>query len=236
MSDGEIRCKSCRCTYTDIYGHPVNQCERSPVRWWAIATHPRYNGRAVWLVVAEYNLRHIIQSGTPMRLGRLCDLEALGLTTQYSRGPNSRGLCKWCGEEVAPRRQSWCGDACVEEYRLHHDWNHIRAAVMRRDGGVCVLCGCDTVQARERWRRICRHVPYDVEVAALRRMGWPADPCRDWWEADHIRARHLGGNDHPSNLRTLCVPCHKGVTRQQAKARARRRRDQSASLFQGATA
>jgi 5-methylcytosine-specific restriction protein A len=29
---------------------------------------------------------------------------------------------------------------------------------------------------------------------------------------DHIKPRSAGGSDHPSNLQTLCVPCHRRET------------------------
>ena len=51
-------------------------------------------------------------------------------------GPNGRRLCRWCHDEVAKGRSTWCSDACVEEYRGMHDWNHIRGLVLARDRGV----------------------------------------------------------------------------------------------------
>jgi hypothetical protein len=35
----------------------------------------------------------------------------------------------------------------------------------------------------------------------------------DLWQADHIVPVSLGGDHEPSNLRTLCQPCHKTITK-----------------------
>lgn len=44
-------------------------------------------------------------------------------------------------------------------------------------------------------------------------------------EADHIRARHLGGSDEPSNGRGACSWCHQRVTQEQAASARARQRD-----------
>lgn len=33
------------------------------------------------------------------------------------------------------------------------------------------------------------------------------------WEADHRIPLSLGGSDHLSNIRTLCIPCHRAATK-----------------------
>lgn len=62
-------------------------------------------------------------------------------------------------------------------------WRMIRSGVIERDGGRCRLCGKDLST-----------VP-----------SWLT-------EVHHIRPRAEGGSDHPSNLITLCVMCHKRIT------------------------
>ena len=37
---------------------------------------------------------------------------------------------------------------------------------------------------------------------------------KSWWEADHIVAVAEGGDSNLENIRTLCIPCHRGVTRE----------------------
>lgn len=243
------RCPKCRTMIEDIGGHRINRCEDAPVVWWVRSQHPRYNGREVWEACHEWSIRRELQRGSAFRLGRLCDLEALGLVTPSTRGPNGRRLCCWCGREVAPRRQTWCSNDCVEDYRMHHEWGYIRERVRKRDGAVCWSCGVNAEEAARWWERIHKAYKrlrlYRLEgryaepwrggpvIDAKRRVGWP-DWRRDHWEADHIHARADGGTDHPDNLRTLCVPCHKARTKRQQHERAKRRRAEKADLFQGA--
>ncbi len=62
-------------------------------------------------------------------------------------------------------------------------WRKLRTAVIERDGGVCQDCG-----------RALGHLP-------------------SWYtEVHHIIPRVNGGGDHPSNLKTLCVECHRRYT------------------------
>lgn len=51
------------------------------------------------------------------------------------------------------------------------------------------------------------------------------------WEVDHIIAVKDGGTDDPSNLRLLCVPCHKKVSADQRARWASQARQ--AGLFDG---
>jgi 5-methylcytosine-specific restriction endonuclease McrA len=62
-------------------------------------------------------------------------------------------------------------------------WRMIRSGVIERDGGRCRLCGKDLST-----------VP-----------SWLT-------EVHHVRPKAEGGSDHPSNLITLCVMCHKRIT------------------------
>lgn len=62
-------------------------------------------------------------------------------------------------------------------------WRMIRRGVIERDGRRCRLCGKDLS---------------DVPT-------WLT-------EVHHVQAKSDGGSDHPSNLMTLCVMCHKRIT------------------------
>ena len=68
-------------------------------------------------------------------------------------------------------------------------------------------------------------------MAKYRKMGFPPDCSRDWWEADHILPRIMGGDNSLENLRTLCVPCHKHETRALASKRAAERQDAKRPLL-----
>ena len=59
-------------------------------------------------------------------------------------------------------------------------WRRICAAVKARDGHRCVRCGADP------------ETDYTVKLTV-----------------DHIVTHSQGGSDLPSNLRTLCLTCHK---------------------------
>src|SRR5579872_5518552 len=68
------------------------------------------------------------------------------------RGPNGRGLCRWCSLEVPARRFTFCSDFCVHEWKLRSQPAYLREQVFLRDRGVCALCGIDTVKESRRLR------------------------------------------------------------------------------------
>ncbi len=132
-------------------------------------------------------------------------------------GPNGERYCRWCAQQItAKRRTLWCSEACVQSYAAHTP-NGVRAAVFRRDGGVCCWCGLDTVAARQmlplREEHAERPLWYSLRRVACRRylavIGIPVSRIdADWWDADHIVPARLGGLLVLENLRTLCVRCH----------------------------
>ena len=63
--------------------------------------------------------------------------------TRGLRGPTGRPVCKWCLLEVAPPARYWCSRSCVRDYRGQADQAGLRAAVWRRDRGICALCPSD---------------------------------------------------------------------------------------------
>jgi hypothetical protein len=83
-------------------------------------------------------------------------------------------------------------------------WRKLRMAVVERDQGVCQDCG-----------RELRHLP-------------------KWYtEVHHIVPRMRGGGDHPANLKTLCVECHRKYTDEILRGRIERSDEayQAARLF-----
>jgi 5-methylcytosine-specific restriction protein A len=148
--------------------------------------------------------------------------------TRYRRQHNrQKGECTWCGGPVPKGRRTWCSDACVEQYRDLYDWQYVRRKVEKRDRGICVACGCDTV----RLRSICKSVWYREGPETCRhlcdwfsQLGHHDVLTRDQWEADHIVERCRGGGNELSNLRTLCLECHKAETARLARERAAERR------------
>jgi hypothetical protein len=67
------------------------------------------------------------------------------------RNAEDEPICRWCRGVVRPPRRTFCGDACVHEWKLRSDPQYVRDAVWRRDGGVCRLCALDVRKAERRW-------------------------------------------------------------------------------------
>jgi 5-methylcytosine-specific restriction protein A len=123
-------------------------------------------------------------------------------------------VCRWCrGPVVAPRR-TFCGDACVHEWKIRSSPWYVRREVKKRDKGTCRICGLNVVKAHREWTRA---KPPATDRAARQR--WRAE--RPQWEADHIVPVADGGGECGlDNYRLLCRPCHLRVT---LEWRARRR-------------
>lgn len=68
------------------------------------------------------------------------------------RGPNGRGLCRWCALEVPCSRYTFCSVFCVHEWELRTQPAYLRDQVELRDRGICATCGLDTVSAARRLR------------------------------------------------------------------------------------
>lgn len=69
------------------------------------------------------------------------------------------------------------------------------------------------------WRR--------TRAAVLKRDAYTCQACGHWdpssasLQVDHLTERRDGGTDDPSNLQTLCKPCHARKSGQRAAARKR---------------
>ena len=133
-----------------------------------------------------------------------------------------RGVCRWCGKEILyragphegklDRRRRWHPE-CVEAYEAS-DPREARRRIRKRDRGRCAACGLDTYGLR-------RSLRGKGMTRALRERGFV--PRRSLWELDHIIPLVDGGTHDPSNLQTLCTPCHKKKTAQEARQRAAQR-------------
>lgn len=87
--------------------------------------------------------------------------------------------------------------------------------VLKRDHGVCALCGTDTIALREEVDRLSVQDGFDT-LANLGYTGKYLKMRMRLWCADHLIPFHKGGADELSNYRTLCYPCHVKVTIPQA--------------------
>ena len=150
----------------------------------------------------------------------------------YPKDEQGNPLCRWCLVPVVAPRLSWCSDKCVLDYKDRYDGTHQRKQVFKRDRGICVVCTVDT-------KRVARAVmALKGDRAAQGRMlvdhGFRATDLRfkrrglsPLWQADHtVPVVEGGGGAHFSELRTLCLICHRAET---ARLMARRRAAKKAS-------
>lgn len=143
------------------------------------------------------------------------------------RGPNGRGLCRWCSLEVPKRRFTFCSDFCVHEWKLRTQPAYLREQVFLRDKGLCADCGVDAV-AEARRLRFSRGAR---RAELLAHWGLKARTRKSLWDADHIVPVAEGGGECDlNNIRTLCLRCHRGATmrlRERLKSRVTGTKGQS---------
>lgn len=154
------------------------------------------------------------------------------------KGPNGRNLCRRCSVEVPKGRRTFCSDECVHQWSMRTNPGYVRQQVFKRDKGVCALCGLDTEQwalkRKREWIALKRSpLPY-YEASAAREAFRRQHPHffqrTSYWDADHIVPVVEGGGECDlDNYRTLCIPCHKQVTKELAARRAAARRPERES-------
>jgi 5-methylcytosine-specific restriction endonuclease McrA len=126
-----------------------------------------------------------------------------------AKGENGRNLCRWCSLEVPARRFTFCSEWCVTEWKLRTDPGYLRERVLERDRGICAACGVDCLAMWNHLRRL-RGV---ARARAFTEWGLRANSRRSLWDADHIVPVVEGGGECDlSNLRTLCLKCHRAAT------------------------
>ena len=124
------------------------------------------------------------------------------------KGPDGRNLCRWCSLEVPSGRFTFCSDFCVEEWKLRSSPGDLRNRVFQRDRGVCAVCRVDCQAA-------LLHLKKARGTARLKlRAEWGFSGNRkSLWDADHIVPVAEGGGECDlSNMRTLCLRCHRAET------------------------
>jgi 5-methylcytosine-specific restriction enzyme A len=127
-----------------------------------------------------------------------------------STGPNGRPLCRWCRLELpAGRRRTFCSDFCVHEWKLRSDPGYLREQVLARDRAVCAVCGID---CRAEFFHLKR-LRGAARLRAWAEWGLKPNGRSSLWDADHILAVAEGGGECDlTNLRTLCLRCHRKAT------------------------
>ena len=138
-------------------------------------------------------------------------------------GETGRTLCRWCALEVPKGRRTFCSEWCVHEWKLRTDPGYLRDKVRARDKGICAICQADTLGA---WLRI-KKARGDRRLQFLGEWGLTRMSRSSLWDADHIVPVAEGGGECDlSNIRTLCLKCHRAATselrlRLRAKLRTR---------------
>lgn len=117
--------------------------------------------------------------------------------------------CTWCSKPIGPEtRGVFCCEACKHEYKIRTSHRYAREQVFKRDGGVCGLCGLDTVALILR----LNGKEGDQLEAEIESLGIPKHR-RTLWDMDHIvPVSQGGGTCGLNNYRTLCIWCHSEVT------------------------
>lgn len=190
-----------------------------------------------------------------LRFGRTSKVTPSGYRRLMGRQP---GECTWCGGAVPKGARSWCGSACVEEWKIRNQPAVARTKVLLRDSGICASCGADCAERTRRmeaaWSACVAALPskwvllppealaaFRSEVMAATGIVLPAHSQSAWtppripptWEADHIvPVCEGGGFCGLDNYRTLCVFCHRRETAALAARRAQARRELPADTGQ----
>jgi 5-methylcytosine-specific restriction protein A len=128
---------------------------------------------------------------------------------ELPKGSGGRSLCRWCRLEVSKGRRTFCSRDCVHQWRLRTSPAYLRDAVLKRDRGICARCTVDTVSAYSMLRR----ARGAKRTALLHVWGLRDLRRKSLWDADHVVPVVEGGGECDlSNLRTLCIHCHRVVT------------------------
>jgi 5-methylcytosine-specific restriction protein A len=118
-------------------------------------------------------------------------------------------VCRWCGGAVPKGRFTFCSPVCVHQWRLRTDPSYLREQVFARDRGICAACGVDTAALRKEFRKLDYRTRREFLKEWKLEEGWR----RSLWDADHIVPVAEGGGECDlSNMRTLCLKCHRQVT------------------------
>lgn len=122
--------------------------------------------------------------------------------------------CTWCGQQVAKYRSKWCSDQCVENFKLRCDSAYQARIVLKRDLGICQICGRCTNSSENEFYEMSRKTDVWSNKEALNEIRRSLGYARGVWrEVDHIvPVARGGGLCGPLGLRVTCGVCHETVT------------------------
>ena len=145
-------------------------------------------------------------------------IEKLIPAKDLPKDENGFNLCRWCSKSVKPPKRTMCSPECVHEILLRTNGKYLRNCVYKRDKGICTICSVDTKHiAKEALQlNIDERSKYLKEKnISLKRKIWKQKHGGGLWDADHILSVKKGGGQCGlENLRTLCIACHKKVTKE----------------------
>ncbi len=145
-------------------------------------------------------------------------LKKLPLKNDLPTDSNGNKLCRWCNKSVYPPRKTMCSQECVHELKLRISGRYIRDCVYKRDKGICSICNLDTKDIAKKALLLFnedRNNFLKENNISLKRKIWSKKYGGGLWDADHIvPVKEGGGLCGLDNLRTLCISCHKKVTKE----------------------
>lgn len=131
---------------------------------------------------------------------------------------NGYKLCRWCNKSVLPPRKTMCSAECVHQLKLRMSARYIRDCTYKRDKGICSICNLDTKDIAKKALSLFgdeRNNYLKENNISLKRKIWMKKHGGGLWDADHIvPVKEGGGQCGLDNIRTLCIPCHKKVTKE----------------------
>lgn len=134
---------------------------------------------------------------------------------------NGNNCCRFCGKSVLPPRRTMCSAECAHEIAIRNNGRYLREQVFKRDNGICAICMTDTKKIAneltdkknvfEDYQRKEYMERYGI---GTKRKIWCKKLGGGLWDADHIiPVKKGGGKCGLENIRTLCLLCHKEVTK-----------------------
>jgi len=130
---------------------------------------------------------------------------------------NGLPCCRWCNKGVKPPRRTMCSPECVHELQLRTSGRYLRDCVYKRDKGICYMCKIDTKKTAKEALQLNtneKETFLKTYSISLKRKIWIKKHGGGLWDADHIIAvKDGGGSCGLENIRTLCIKCHKVVTK-----------------------
>ena len=131
---------------------------------------------------------------------------------------NGLTCCRWCGKGVKPPRRTMCSPECVHELLIRTNGRYLRDCVYKRDKGICQKCNIDTKKIAKEALQLKteeKEIFLKKHNISLKRKIWKRKHGGGLWDADHIiPVKEGGGSCGLDNIRTLCIKCHKIVTKE----------------------